>query len=96
MPDTAHKKLIFDSAPVIADVVLKHVSHDQDGVSRDFNIEYDYSHKIEDKVALFAYWSIILDLVTVLLVEGGWLTEGAKALLMGRQRKTTVTCYTLF
>jgi hypothetical protein len=32
MPDNTHKQQILDSAPILADVMLKHLGHNEEGM----------------------------------------------------------------
>jgi hypothetical protein len=57
--DPVHRQLILDSAPIVADVLLKHVTYDSE----------------EDKATLFSYWAIALGVINVLLVEGRSFSE---------------------
>jgi hypothetical protein len=71
-PDTAQKKQIMESSSVIAEIMLKHLRQELSGAYArcrcfrgDFLIEF-----LADPVATYTYYTMMLGLITVLLVNG--------------------------
>jgi hypothetical protein len=71
-PDSAQKKQIMESSSVIADIMLKHLRQELSGAYARYHcfrgdLLIDF---LADPVATYTYYTVMLGLITVLLVNG--------------------------